>query len=124
MPRKSAAALSAPSTSQPVISLTPPRSMSKRAAAIFRELTASVEPAHFDAGDLPLLRQYCAAIELAERAEAALTRDGAVTDKGRPSPWLTVQEKSHRAMTALSLRLRLSPQSRATKRRGAFSMDF
>jgi hypothetical protein len=32
---------------------------------------------------------------------------------GRPSPWLTVAEKTNRAVVALSLRLRLSPQARA-----------
>ena len=31
---------------------------------------------------------------------------------GKPSPWLTVQEKAVRALVALSLRLRLSPQAR------------
>ncbi len=31
---------------------------------------------------------------------------------GKASPWLMVQEKSVRALTALSMRLRLSPQSR------------
>jgi chaperonin subunit len=38
-------------------------------------------------------------------------RLGAVID-GKPSPWITVQEKAVRAMVALSMRLRLSPQSR------------
>ena len=36
---------------------------------------------------------------------------GAVIN-GKPSPWITVQEKAVRAMVALSMRLRLSPQSR------------
>ena len=42
---------------------------------------------------------------------------------GKPSPWLTVAEKTNRAVVALSLRLRLSPQARApntpTKREAA-----
>jgi hypothetical protein len=36
---------------------------------------------------------------------------GPIVD-GKASPWLVVQEKAVRAMTALSMRLRLSPQSR------------
>ena len=31
---------------------------------------------------------------------------------GRTSPWLVVQEKSIRAMVALAMRLRISPQAR------------
>ena len=38
-------------------------------------------------------------------------RGGAVVD-GKPSPWIVVQDKAVRAMVALSMRLRLSPQSR------------
>jgi hypothetical protein len=32
---------------------------------------------------------------------------------GRISPWTVIQEKSVRSLVALSMRLRLSPQSRA-----------
>jgi hypothetical protein len=32
--------------------------------------------------------------------------------EGKPSPWIYVQEKAIRTLTALSMRLRLSPQSR------------
>ena len=31
---------------------------------------------------------------------------------GRPNPWLTVAEKCDRALVALSMRLRISPQAR------------
>lgn len=122
MPRQSQAAASIPAPRKPRLPstpLTPPRGMTKRAAAIFRELTESVEPDHFDDSDLPLLRQYCAAVDLAEQAERALAANSPVTATGRASPWLTVQEKAHRAMTALSMRLRLSPQARATSKRRA-----
>jgi hypothetical protein len=36
---------------------------------------------------------------------------GAVIN-GKASPWITIQEKAVRAMVALTMRLRLSPQSR------------
>ncbi|MBX3664977.1 MAG: P27 family phage terminase small subunit [Burkholderiales bacterium] len=92
--------------------------MSARSAAIFRQLVTSVEPGHFDTCDLPLLRNYAAACEQAEIAEAALAKHGAVTSEGRASPWLVAQEKAHRAIVAYSMRLQLSPQSRhATRRR-------
>jgi hypothetical protein len=47
---------------------------------------------------------------LAQRAAKELRKHPVV--EGRPSPWLAVQEKSVRALTALAIRLRLSPQSR------------
>jgi hypothetical protein len=65
---------------------------------------------HFRQTDVPLLARYCEAAVLAEKAALEL-RSGAVAD-GKPSPWIVVQEKSVRAMVALSMRLRLSPQSR------------
>ena len=44
-------------------------------------------------------------------AAAALQSDGPVIG-GRPSPWLIVAEKCDRALVALSMRLRISPQAR------------
>jgi hypothetical protein len=43
---------------------------------------------------------------------AQLRERGAVDEKGKVSGWLTVLEKSQRALVSLSLRLRLSPQGR------------
>src|SRR5215475_8318871 len=47
---------------------------------------------------------------LGDRAALEL-RKGAVV-KGRVSPWLAIQREAIKAMVALSIRLRLSPQSR------------
>jgi hypothetical protein len=55
-------------------------------------------------------RRCCTADALAERAAKELRKNPVVD--GKASPWLLVQEKSVRALTALSMRLRLSPQSR------------
>ena len=52
---------------------------------------------------------------MAEEAAKQLREHGAVID-GKPSGWITVQEKCVRALTALSLRLKLSPQSRLSNR--------
>ena len=69
---------------------------------------------HFRLTDLPLLSRYCEAAVLAEQAALEL-HDGAVVD-GKPSPWIIVQEKCVRSMVSLSMRLRLSPQSRLDPR--------
>jgi phage terminase small subunit len=60
---------------------------------------------------MPLLEGYAEAIVLCRQANAELAQHGAVLN-GKASPWLTVQEKATRAMVALSMRLRLSPQAR------------
>lgn len=120
MPRKSAAALS---TLNPVVTpatprLTPPPSLSARERAVFQELVNATAPDHFTRADLPLLVEYCTACVLAREAAAALYRDGAVhVIRGRANPWLVVQEKQLRAMSALSLRLRICPQGRMSAAR-------
>jgi hypothetical protein len=58
--------------------------------------------------------RYVEASCLADHAGQEL-RCGAVVD-GKPSPWLVVLEKCQRAMVALSMRLRLSPQARSPRR--------
>jgi len=74
-------------------------------------IVASCDAAHFAGSDLPLLCQYVETIALAELAAAHLRDHGPVIGD-RPSPWLTVHEKAVRGVVALSMRLRLSPQSR------------
>jgi len=92
--------------------LRPPASLSEAERSIFVDLVAANPPSHFRESDLPLLCRYCEATALAEQAARELRKEGAVI-AGRTSPWITVQEKSVRAMVALSMRLRLSPQARA-----------
>jgi hypothetical protein len=59
---------------------------------------------------MPLLEQYCENVILNKKAAAEL-RTAPIVD-GKPSPWLVIAEKSHRACVALAMRLRLSPQAR------------
>jgi phage terminase small subunit len=92
-----------------------PAGLSAEEERILQQLLASVDSDHFAASDLPLLVAYCQAVAQHDRAVQALRTQGDVTDSGRPSPWITVQEKAVRAMTALSMRLRLSPQARREK---------
>jgi phage terminase small subunit len=88
-----------------------PGDLSPDAAQVWREITKTTQPEHFRPSDVPLLKSYCEACAMADRAAAELAENGAVID-GKASPWLTVQEKSVRAQTSLSLRLRLCPSAR------------
>ncbi|MGA7005031.1 MAG: P27 family phage terminase small subunit [Pseudolabrys sp.] len=90
--------------------LNPPTSLSAAERAIFFDVVAACDRDHFRPSDLPLLVRYVEAAALGDQAAEQL-RLGAVIN-GKPSPWITVQEKAVRAMVALSMRLRLSPQSR------------
>jgi phage terminase small subunit len=108
--RKSAAALSAIAVDSKPDRLRPPASLSDAERTVFVDLVTACDPKHFRPSDLPLLCRYCEATVLAEQAALELRR-GAVVD-GKPSPWITVQEKAVRAMVSLSMRLHLSPQSR------------
>jgi phage terminase small subunit len=98
----------------PTLSPAPPAGLSTEEERIFQQLLASVDGGHFAASDLPLLVAYCQAVAQHDRAAARLRHDGDVVD-GKVSPWIVVQEKAVRAMTALSMRLRLSPQARREK---------
>jgi phage terminase small subunit len=113
--RKSAESLAiAPATngsSRPL-----PEGLSEAELAVFCSIVAAVPPDHFQSSDEPLLIEYCTAVVQARRAAEMLRLQGDVVD-GKASPWLIAQEKSCRMLVALSLRLRLSPQSRREKMR-------
>lgn len=116
MPRKSIAALSVvPSAVSGKRRLAPPAGLPEPARLVFLEVAASNGPDHFTRSDLPLLLAYCTACAMERQASDALEREGAIVG-GRASPWLVVQEKQVRAMTALAMRLRLAPQSRFDSR--------
>jgi phage terminase small subunit len=91
-----------------------PSGLSEAERAVFLRLVNACDREHFTASDLPLLVAYCQAVSQHDRAAQAIRREGDVVN-GRPSPWIVVQEKAVRAMTALSMRLRLSPQARREK---------
>jgi len=88
-----------------------PATLSEGARSIFEQTVQAVDPDHFSAVDLPLLAEYANAASQAEEAAQELAKTGLIVN-GKPSPWLTAQEKSVRAMVALSARLRVAPQSR------------
>jgi len=112
MPRRSASSLSVVPIASRAARLRPPPTLSESERAIFIDIVAACDANHFRASDLPLLCRYAEACALAEQAAQELRQGGAVIG-GRPSPWIMVQEKANRTIVALSMRLRLSPQSRA-----------
>jgi phage terminase small subunit len=92
--------------------LEPPPSLSAAERVVFANIVAFCDADHFRMTDAPLLCRYAEAVVLAEKAAQELRRHGAVMKNGRVSGWITVQEKSVRALVSLSMRLRLSPQAR------------
>jgi hypothetical protein len=108
--RKSAEALAVPSVNGKGPRLEPPASLSEAERSVFIGLVTACDPDHFRASDLPLLVRYTESIVLGDQAALEL-RKGAVV-KGKTSPWLAIQREAIKAMVALSIRLRLSPQSR------------
>ena len=110
MPRKTAAALELIATHPQPTRVRPPATLSQAERTAFLDIVNNCAPTHFQPSDLPLLCRYAEACVLAQRAAKEL-RDKTVIN-GKASPWLVVQEKSLRAIVALSMRLRLSPQGR------------
>jgi phage terminase small subunit len=111
MPRKSASSLPLIAVDGQPSRLNPPESLTDPERTIFVDLVAACDPSHFRVSDLPLLARYVEACALGAQAAQQLRLMGAVVD-GKPSPWIVVQEKCVRALVALSMRLRLSPQAR------------
>lgn len=111
MPRLSAEALASPVVNVAHIRISPPAHLEPEAARIFRSIVGTVDAGHFTAADTTLLVEYVRAVVQADLAARRMAAEGHVSD-GKVSPWLSVQEKSHRAMASLSVRLRLGPQSR------------
>jgi hypothetical protein len=95
--------------------LEPPPELGEIEREIFISLVSSVNTGHFQLSDRPLVVAYGRAIGFEQRAAQELAADPTSTR------WLAVWEKAQRAMVALALRLRLSPQSRT--RTGAKSPD-
>ena len=91
--------------------LTPPDHLGQDERRRFVELVANCDAGQFRPSDVPLLCRYVESDSLGERAARELRDGGPVLD-GKASPWIVIQEKSIRALVALSMRLRLSPQSR------------
>ena len=115
MPRKSAASRSITTPTSSPIWLQPPATLSGPARELFVRIVSANTPKHFMPSDLPLLSTYVEACTMSEKATKELNKKP-IDDNGRPSAWLHVQEKQTKIMQGLSMRLRLSPRSRAPNR--------
>ena len=111
MPRKSASSLNVVPIEPRSDRLRAPSQLPPAERELFASLIAANAPTHFKVSDMPLLVQYCAAAILNDQAAAELRTSPVVA--GRPSAWLAIFEKTNRAVVALSMRLRLSPQARS-----------
>lgn len=112
MPRQSVNALLAVPISRP--RLAPPSDLTDDAKAVWADIVSSLKVDHFQPSDAPLLRAYCEAIVLSQQANAELAKNGPVLGN-KTSPWLALSGKAGQAITSLSARLRLCPQSRISK---------
>lgn len=81
----------------------PPKGLSRRATAIWREVTAARAGDFFDEGSLPLLRQYCVMSALAETLEKQLVPG--------QTKVLVEHLRVVRLVSTLAMRLRLTPQA-------------
>ena len=111
MPRRSRAELET-STIHPVVTglpkrLRPPDTLSEGARQEFLRIVSTEKPTHFTRSDLSLLCTYCEAAALAERAIKE-----AMLESPPNKQWLAAWREASRSLKDLSLRLRLSPQSR------------
>jgi P27 family predicted phage terminase small subunit len=111
MPRRSAADLAVVRPPGGFARLRPPSDLRAEEREVWREVVGSCRSDHFQRCDYPLLVRYCENVVLARKAAAALAFEGPVVH-GRINPMLTVGEKCDRALVALSMRLRISPQAR------------
>ena len=97
--RKSVANLATPRIYGEPSRLNPPSYLSAGERALFDELVAACDTAHFRESDLPLLASY---------VQATLIARDAARDPDKIMLW----EKAVRMQATLATRLRLSPQSR------------
>src|SRR5262245_56421892 len=102
MPRQSAASFGFPSVTGAPSRLSPPPDLGVEERQVFCDLIAASRADAFRPSDLPLLSAYARAVVL-ERHSAVAGDDKAM------ARW----ERAVKAMVSLSMRLRLSPQSRA-----------
>jgi P27 family predicted phage terminase small subunit len=106
----------------------PPKKMPKRAKDTWKQITNSLPVDHFRQSDLPLLEKYCMADHIYwDAMDKVLDRGdlAIVTEKGYSLPdiYLTIANKQAQIMTALSVKLRVSPNSRISYMKAGFEKE-
>jgi hypothetical protein len=110
MPRRSFSSTLVPDVDGQPPRLEPPPSLSAAERNVFNDLVAACDKKHLRGSDAPLLSSYCRAIVFEQQAAKRLEQNPLDTKA------LALWEKATRAIVSLSMRLRLSPQSRQTAR--------
>ena len=89
--------------------LTPPSSLTDPERKIFAAVVAACD--HLRASDMPLLSRYCEVVALSDHAAERLRVS---VMRGRPTHWLTTQERLVKLVVILARQLRLTAISRAS----------
>jgi hypothetical protein len=95
--------------------LKPPASLGKPERRAFFDLISRVPAGQFCEADLPLLCRWAELTVMGEQAAGELAAGGMVTPDGKVSPWFSIHQQATKSLALLALRLRLGPQSRASK---------
>jgi phage terminase small subunit len=93
----------------------PPDSLSDLEKKVFRDLVSQCPADQFRKSDTGLLARWAELSVMAEQAAFEMTHNGRVTSDGKVSPWLSIYTQAIKGLNGLALRLRLGPQSRASK---------
>jgi len=99
----------------PTPRIRPPNSLSELEKQVFRALVSACPADQFRKSDVGLLCRWCELSVMAEQAAFEMTHNGRVTSDGKVSPWLSIYMQAVKNLNGLALRLRLGPQSRASK---------
>jgi phage terminase small subunit len=99
--------------------LRPPATLGEPERRAFLDLVTTTPAEQFQPSDMPLLIRWAELTVMCEQARGELAVQGMVVtdDKGKASvsPWFTIHQQAVKALSGLALRLRLGPQSRASK---------
>jgi phage terminase small subunit len=93
----------------------PPDSLSELEKKVFRALVSACPADQFRKSDVGLLSRWAELSVMAEQAAFEMTHNGRVTADGKVSPWFSIYTQATKQLNGLALRLRLGPQSRASK---------
>ena len=93
----------------------PPDYLGDLEKQVFRDLVAACPSDQFRKSDVGLLARWAELSVMAEQAACEMTMHGRVTPDGKVSPWLSIYTQAIKGLNGLALRLRLGPQSRASK---------
>ena len=99
----------------PTPRIRPPDCLSDLEKRVFRDLLAACPAGQFRKSDVGLLARWAELSVMAEQAAFEMTHNGRVTPDGKVSPWFSIYTQAVKGLNGLALRLRLGPQSRASK---------